>query len=79
MRVLVQPARRSGRTVEQHFLDSVACPVVFSDHVDLLECSTLSARSGAVVEQLHDVGDPSWIEWSCGASAKARLLRMILV
>ncbi|MYU06448.1 hypothetical protein GTY81_21700 [Streptomyces sp. SID8366] len=43
MQVLAQPARRSDRTVEQHFQDTIVRPVVFSDHVDLLEPSTLSA------------------------------------
>ncbi|MFJ6083547.1 P-loop NTPase fold protein [Streptomyces sp. NPDC092369] len=43
MRVLAQPARRSDRTVEQHFQDTVAQPVVFNAHADVLEPSTLSA------------------------------------
>ncbi|MFB8439346.1 P-loop NTPase fold protein [Streptomyces niveus] len=43
MKVLAQPARRSDRTVEQHFQDTVARPVVFDQHADLLDPTTLRA------------------------------------
>ncbi|MDX3854090.1 P-loop NTPase fold protein [Streptomyces sp. AK02-01A] len=43
MRILAQPARRSDKTVERHFQDTVARPVVFSQHADLLDPPTLSA------------------------------------
>lgn len=42
MRVLAQPARRSDRTVERHFQDTIVRPVVISDHADLLDPSTLN-------------------------------------
>ncbi|MEV0846404.1 P-loop NTPase fold protein [Streptomyces sp. NPDC049954] len=43
MRVLAQPARRSDRTVEQHFQDTIVRPVDFNRHTDLLDASTHEA------------------------------------
>ncbi|MGY5001061.1 hypothetical protein [Streptomyces griseus] len=43
MRVLAQPARRSDKTVEEHYQDTIASPVVFDQHADLLDTATLDA------------------------------------
>ena len=37
MRIVMQPARRSDKVVNQHYLDTIANPVVFDEHADLLE------------------------------------------
>ncbi|GHF77343.1 hypothetical protein GCM10018790_64310 [Kitasatospora xanthocidica] len=37
MRVVLQPAGRSKKVINQHYLDTIASPVVFDDHADLLE------------------------------------------
>lgn len=42
MRVLMQPARRSEKTVEKHYQDTIASPVVFAEHADLLDPGTLA-------------------------------------
>ncbi|MET8101530.1 P-loop NTPase fold protein [Streptomyces sp. NPDC005236] len=41
MRIFMQPARRSDRTVERHYQDTIVRPVVFNDHADLLDPATL--------------------------------------
>ena len=41
MRIFAQPARRSDRTVERHYQDTIARPVVFDQHTDLLDPDTL--------------------------------------
>ncbi|WP_328443459.1 KAP family NTPase [Streptomyces sp. NBC_00386] len=41
MRIFMQPARRSDRTVERHYQDTIVRPVVFDDHADLLDPATL--------------------------------------
>jgi len=41
MRVFGQPARRSDRVVDRHFLDTIARPVEFSEHGDLLGVETM--------------------------------------
>ncbi|MFE1332651.1 hypothetical protein [Streptomyces microflavus] len=41
MRIVMQPARRSEKDVEQHYQDTIVHPVVFDDHADLLEASTI--------------------------------------
>jgi hypothetical protein len=41
MRIVMQPARRSEKDVEQHYQDTIATPVVFDDHADLLEAATV--------------------------------------
>jgi len=41
MRILAQPARRSDRTVERHYQETIARPVVFGQHADLLDPATL--------------------------------------
>lgn len=35
MRILLQPAARSTKHVEQHYQDTIARPVVFDEHADL--------------------------------------------
>lgn len=42
MRIVMQPARRSEKDVDQHYRDTVANPVVFDDHADLLDASTVA-------------------------------------
>lgn len=41
MRIVMQPARRSEKDVEQHYQDTIVTPVVFDDHADLLDASTM--------------------------------------
>ncbi|MEU3533620.1 hypothetical protein AB0E70_18775 [Streptomyces murinus] len=41
MRIVMQPARRSEKDVDQHYQDTIATPVVFDDHADILEASTI--------------------------------------
>ncbi|MFJ1975327.1 P-loop NTPase fold protein [Streptomyces sp. NPDC087903] len=41
MRIFMQPARRSDRTVERHYQDTIVRPVVFDQHADLLDTATL--------------------------------------
>ncbi|WP_406359368.1 hypothetical protein [Streptomyces sp. NBC_00715] len=41
MRIFMQPARRSDRTVERHYQDTIVRPVVFDEHADLLDAVTL--------------------------------------
>ncbi|WP_328665359.1 hypothetical protein OG905_00410 [Streptomyces sp. NBC_00322] len=43
MRILAQPARRSDKTVERHYQDTIASPVAFDQHADLLDAATLDA------------------------------------
>jgi hypothetical protein len=40
MRIVMQPARRSEKDVERHYLDTIANPVVFDRHADLLDPET---------------------------------------
>jgi hypothetical protein len=47
MRIVMQPARRSQKDVDQHYLDTIVNPVVFDDHADLLDA--------AIVEQLKQL------------------------
>lgn len=41
MRIVMQPARRSEKDVEQHYQDTIVHPVVFDDHADILDASTI--------------------------------------
>lgn len=41
MRIVMQPARRSEKDVEQHYQDTIVSPVVFDDHADILDASTI--------------------------------------
>ncbi len=41
MRIVMQPARRSEKDVEQHYQDTIVHPVVFDDHADLLDAATI--------------------------------------
>ncbi|WDO06206.1 hypothetical protein ME763_11250 [Streptomyces murinus] len=41
MRIVMQPARRSEKDVDQHYQDTIVTPVVFDDHADILEASTI--------------------------------------
>ncbi|MFH8573767.1 hypothetical protein [Streptomyces sp. NPDC017993] len=41
MRIVMQPARRSEKDVDQHYQDTIVSPVVFDDHADLLNASTV--------------------------------------
>ncbi|MFE5595894.1 hypothetical protein [Streptomyces sp. NPDC056549] len=41
MRIVMQPARRSEKEVEQHYQDTIVQPVVFDDHADILDASTI--------------------------------------
>ncbi|MEV4189960.1 hypothetical protein [Streptomyces toxytricini] len=41
MRIVMQPARRSEKDVEQHYQDTIVRPVVFDDHADILDASTI--------------------------------------
>lgn len=41
MRIVMQPARRSEKDVDQHYQDTIVNPVVFDDHADLLDASTV--------------------------------------
>ncbi|WP_405969032.1 KAP family NTPase [Streptomyces sp. NBC_00988] len=43
MRILAQPARRSDRTVERHYQDTIVRPVAFGRYAELLEPATLGA------------------------------------
>ncbi|MFF1318049.1 hypothetical protein ACFVZZ_01210 [Streptomyces chartreusis] len=42
MRIVMQPARRSEKDVDQHYQDTIVNPVVFDDHADLLDASTVT-------------------------------------
>ncbi|MEU6708094.1 hypothetical protein [Streptomyces wuyuanensis] len=42
MRIVMQPARRSEKDVDQHYQDTIVKPVVFDDHADVLDAATLS-------------------------------------
>lgn len=42
MRIVMQPARRSEKDVDQHYQDTIVNPVVFDDHADLLDASTVA-------------------------------------
>ncbi len=56
MRILAQPARRSDKTVEKHYQDTIANPVAFEQHGDLLDAATLDA-----LKQLFPDGTaPMW-------------------
>jgi len=41
MRIVMQPARRSEKDVNQRYQDTIATPVVFDDHADVLESSVI--------------------------------------
>ncbi|MFE7927521.1 hypothetical protein ACFU6S_02085 [Streptomyces sp. NPDC057456] len=41
MRIVMQPARRSEKDVDQHYQDTIVQPVVFDDHADILDASTI--------------------------------------
>ncbi|MEU1863685.1 hypothetical protein [Streptomyces gardneri] len=41
MRIVMQPARRSEKDVEQHYQDTIVNPVVFDDHADILDATTI--------------------------------------
>ncbi|MFF8402189.1 hypothetical protein ACF06P_11230 [Streptomyces sp. NPDC015684] len=41
MRIVMQPARRSEKDVDQHYQDTIVNPVVFDDHADVLDASTI--------------------------------------
>ncbi|MFJ1975326.1 hypothetical protein ACIO93_42675 [Streptomyces sp. NPDC087903] len=41
MRIVMQPARRSEKDVEQHYQETIVHPVVFDDHADILDASTI--------------------------------------
>lgn len=41
MRIVMQPARRSEKDVEQHYQDTIVTPVVFDDHADLLDATAI--------------------------------------
>ena len=41
MQIVMQPARRSEKDVEQHYQDTIVHPVVFDDHADILDTSTI--------------------------------------
>ncbi|MDQ0577930.1 hypothetical protein [Streptomyces rishiriensis] len=41
MRIVMQPARRSEKDVDQHYQDTIIKPVVFDDHADILDASTI--------------------------------------
>ncbi|MFE2704524.1 MULTISPECIES: hypothetical protein [Streptomyces] len=41
MRIVMQPARRSEKDVEQHYQDTIVKPVVFDDHADVLDAATI--------------------------------------
>ncbi|MEU1413275.1 hypothetical protein [Streptomyces sp. NPDC005731] len=42
MRIVMQPARRSEKDVDQHYQDTIVNSVVFDDHADLLDASTVA-------------------------------------
>lgn len=42
MRVVMQPASPLDKTVKKHYQDTIATPVVFDEHADLLDPSTLA-------------------------------------
>ncbi|MER8197685.1 hypothetical protein ABTY00_27485 [Streptomyces microflavus] len=42
MRIVMQPARRSEKDVDQHYQDTIVNPVVFDDHAGLLDASTVA-------------------------------------
>ncbi|WP_406359378.1 hypothetical protein OID55_41190 [Streptomyces sp. NBC_00715] len=41
MRIVMQPARRSEKDVNQHYQDTIVDPVVFDEHADLLDATTI--------------------------------------
>jgi hypothetical protein len=41
MRIVMQPARRSQKDVDQHYQDTIVHPVIFDDHADVLEAATV--------------------------------------
>ncbi|MFF4147474.1 hypothetical protein ACFY0A_40710 [Streptomyces sp. NPDC001698] len=41
MRIVMQPARRSEKDVDQHYQDTIVNPVVFDDHADILDAATI--------------------------------------
>ncbi len=41
MLIVLQPARRSDKEVNKHYLDTIASPVVFDEHADLLDPSVV--------------------------------------
>ncbi|MER6280278.1 hypothetical protein ABT202_28955 [Streptomyces sp900105245] len=41
MRIVMQPARRSEKDVDEHYQDTIVNPVVFDDHADLLDAATI--------------------------------------
>lgn len=41
MRIVMQPARRSEKDVDQHYQDTIVQPVVFDDHADVLDTATI--------------------------------------
>ncbi|MFJ1562136.1 hypothetical protein [Streptomyces mirabilis] len=47
MLIVMQPARRSEKDVEQHYQDTIVHPVVFDEHADLLDA--------AIVDQLKQL------------------------
>jgi hypothetical protein len=42
MRIVMQPARRSEKDVDQHYQDTIVKPVVFDDHADVLDATTIN-------------------------------------
>ncbi|MFG2950460.1 hypothetical protein [Streptomyces adustus] len=46
MRIVMQPARRSEKDVEQHYQDTIVKPVVFDDHTDVLDAATVDRLRG---------------------------------
>ncbi|MFI8789077.1 P-loop NTPase fold protein [Streptomyces sp. NPDC055105] len=76
MRVFAQPARRSVRTVERHFQDTIASPVIFGEHADLLSPSMLhslqrlfphgSAQMWGITPGKRDINVPKFRRMSPG-------------
>ncbi|MET7458232.1 hypothetical protein ABZT03_41680 [Streptomyces sp. NPDC005574] len=46
MQIVMQPARRSEKDVDQHYRDTIVHPVVFDDHADILDASTIDELKG---------------------------------
>lgn len=56
MRIVMQPARRSEKDVDRHYQDTIVKPVVFDDHADLLDATTIEQ-----LKQLFPDGQaPMW-------------------
>ncbi|MEV5661106.1 hypothetical protein [Streptomyces flaveolus] len=56
MRIVMQPARRSEKDVDQHYQDTIVNPVVFDGHADLLDASTVAQLK----ELFPDGQAPMW-------------------